>query len=185
MKVKRGANKAENTINTTSYPRSCSIASKSFEFIRTEEKHLVGKCGIDAHIHVDIQYMYYKNVEKLVKKRMCLRRGVSSYDQRGSSFFKLDRFLPNLVQLSLRNPSRVFSKICRHSQILEPILPLKLGSFFQRDKSHCGFLASVATRSRGNFPVLIVHFFDLLSNVCADIFNLEKYIYIFPQAFHE
>lgn len=57
---------------------------------------------------------------------------------------------------------------------------LKLGSFFQRDKSHCGFLASVATRSRGNFPVSIVHFFDLLSNVCVDIFNLEKYIYLSP-----
>lgn len=114
-------------------------------------------------------------------KRECVYGGVFPLTING------DRHFSNST-----DSSRILSNYrCAQSvaSILEDLPPfpnprtdsrLKLGSFFQRDKSYCGFLASVATRSRGNFPVSIVHFFDLLSNVCVDIFNLEKYIYLSP-----
>lgn len=104
------------------------------------------------------------------KKRMCSGRqmGVSSYDQRGSSFFKLDRFLPNLVQLSPRNPSRIFSKICHGPVFANPLPRLKLGSSDANSSNVINHTADfwVALRRSRRFPILI-------------ILKIERYIFFY------
>lgn len=94
---------------------------------------------------------------------MCSGRqmGVSSYDQRGSSFFKLDRFLPNLVQLSPRNPSRIFSKICHGPVFANPLPRLKLGSSDANSSNVINHTADfwVALRRSRRFPILIISYF--------------------------
>lgn len=115
---------------------------------------------------------------------MCVRRG--------SSFFKLDRFLPNLVQsyrcAIRREYSRRFAAIPKSSNRFS--VKTRIEPFLQRDKSHCGFLASVAT-FEGKFPNFDYTFLDLLSNVDRVSlrvfivqFSILKSIYFFsPECF--
>lgn len=125
-----------NTINTISYSlfiferntislkkKPCSF-SIYFEILRVYSHRgkilslrIVGYAHIYIYKYIDI-LRCGKVVKKLAKGK---KRGVPSYDQRGSSFFKLDVFLPNLVQLSPRNPSRIFSKICHGPVFANPL----------------------------------------------------------------